>query len=80
MRLWGLGERSRGSGRSPAAKRVLAHFRHKFEAVWMPENETFAIYGRGEKDVFFLNLKLAIPERSNFGFVNVFWVLKIVRS
>jgi len=43
----GLGERLNspsGSGRSPASKHVLAHFRHKFEPAWKPENERFAMF------------------------------------
>ena len=39
LRLGSLGERSSspsGSGRSPAAKRILTHFRPKFAPFWVP--------------------------------------------
>jgi len=31
------------SGRSQAAKRILAHFRRKFEPFWVHDDETFAM-------------------------------------
>ena len=75
LRLGSLGERSSspsGSGRSPAARRILTHFRPKFALFWVPNavywytvHVTTTSSPTKDKPITRVNIKYRIQMKSN---------------